>query len=289
MSIRLCASLARYVTVLFLVLSIPAIAMADLIGGYRGIDAAEGMRLQFSEEGELLNGTLTDNRGGSQPFSANRLEGGAEATIDQGGRQVYFFMTEEPLGVSVLAIPVSPEGGLISEQTEALVFLKDGVDTPPAPRRFIPPPQGPGGTVDPLAFVDSYAFWPSLNVGYGYEMVRGRYRTLIRLHSVVQTDIVWKLCRGSQSSVGLAEALRGQGVTCDDVLSTFERMMRSDRSVETMNSYRRDVEAQKQALIEAIRCSIDYRRNDPECKRAGARVAKAATSLETVKTVLSRY
>ncbi len=286
MSMRL---IAIYAAMMLALCISPVAVFAELNGGYRGIDEAEGMRLQFAPDGDALTGVLTDRAGGSQPFVATPLEGGAEATVERAEGQVYFFFTEEPLGVSVLAIPLSAEGSLMSDQTVAYVFLKDGVDAPPRPDRFVPPPSGPGGTVDPLAFVDSYAFWPSLNVGYGYEMVRGRYRTLIRLHAVVQTDIVWKLCRGSQSSSALAEALRGQGVTCQDVLASFERMMRSPGAVETMNRYRRDVEAQKQALIEAVRCSIDYRRSDPECKRAGARVARAATSLETVKTVLSRY
>lgn len=289
MSMRRIAEFARNAALAALMFVLPVAALADLSGGYRGIDSADGMRFQFAPDDDGFSVVFTDKTGAQQSFVANALAGGAEATVAQGDQQVYFFFTEEPLGFSVLAIPVAPDGSLISERTEALVFLKDGVDAPPQPSRFVPAPTGPGGTVDPLAFIDSYAFWPSLNVGYGYEMVRGRYRTLIRLHSVVQTDIVWKLCRGSQSAAGLGEALRGQGVTCTEVLNAFDRMMQSDNAVETMNSYRRDVEAQKQALIEAIRCSIDYRRSDPECKRAGARVAKAATSLETVKTVLSRY
>ncbi|MEM7546528.1 MAG: hypothetical protein AAF367_13405 [Pseudomonadota bacterium] len=264
-------------------------AQAQLSGGYRGLDEAAGMELRFSGSGAALEGVFVDGSGARRDFAATTLPGGAEATIDRDGRQVYLFFTEEPLGLSMIAIPLDADGSFQSDQTQALAFLKEGVDAPPKPNRYVPPPDGPGGTVDPLAFVESYAFWPSLNVGYGYDMVRGRYRTLIRLHAVVQTDIVWKLCRGSSSQVGLAEALRGQGVNCDEVLSKFETMMRSPNAVETFNGYRRDVEAQKLALVEAIRCSIDYRRSDPECKRAGARVARAATSLETVKTVLDRY
>ncbi|MEO0363129.1 MAG: hypothetical protein AAF322_18550, partial [Pseudomonadota bacterium] len=153
-----------------------------------------------------------------------------------------------------------------------------------------PPPDGPGANIDPRSFVESYAFWPPRSVGYGYGMVRSRYQTLIRLHPVVQADILWKMCRAPSPPGALGDALRGQGVTCDDVLATFGAMMRpGGAGVEAFNAFRRDVEAQKAALVEAIRCSIDYRRNDPACKRSGARVAKAAVSLVTVKTVLDRY
>lgn len=274
---------------LVLVLVGSSTAWAELSGGYRGVDEASGMTLRFSGNGDQLQGRFKDGSGAERPFTANKIAGGAEATIERGGRQVYLFFTDEPLGVSMIAIPLADDGSFLSDQTQALAFIAEGVNAPPKPNRYVPPPSQPGGTVDPLAFVESYAFWPSLNVGYGYDMVRGRYRTLIRLHAVVQTDIVWKLCRGTSSQVGLAEALRGQGVTCEAVLNQFEKMMQSENAVEVFNNYRRDVEAQKLALVEAIRCSIDYRRNDPECKRAGARVAKAATSLETVKTVLERY
>ena len=39
----------------------------------------------------------------------------------------------------------------------------------------------------------------------------------------------------------------------------------------------------------AIRCSADYRRNDPDCLAVGKEIAERAISLETVKTVLDRY
>ncbi|MEM7525802.1 MAG: hypothetical protein AAF360_19015 [Pseudomonadota bacterium] len=198
--------------------------------------------------------------------------------------------TEEALGVSVVTIPMTEDDALITDQTKAMVFLRDDIETPERPTRYLPPPTGPGANMDPRSFVESYSFWPAQAVGYGYGMVRGRYRTLIRLHAVVQADILWKMCRSPVAPASLTEALRGQGVTCSDVLDVFGRMMRpGGGGVEAFNAFRRDVEAQKAALVEAIRCSIDYRRNDPACKRAGARVAKAAVSLVTVKTVLARY
>lgn len=266
-----------------------ATAQADLDGGYRGVDDAEGMRLEFSRDGLGYRGVWLDQTGQRRPFSADGLESGAETVIDRAGQKLYMLFTDEKIGVSVVTIPMTEADELITQQTEAFVFIRDGVEDPPRPRRYVPPPANPGGTIDPQAFVESYAFWPSKNVGYGYEMVRGRYRTLIRLHAVVQTDIVWKLCRAQTRPAALADALRGQGVDCDGVLAGFGRMLGGEGAVDAYNQYRRDVETQKAALVEAIRCSIDYRRNDPSCKRSGALSARIAGSLETVATVLERY
>ena len=269
-------------------------ASAELRGGYNGLDEAAEMRLEFAREEDRVVGVFTDADGARIPFDADPLETGAETIIERNGRRAYMLFTEEPLGLTLVVIPVVGEDGdddvaLNTRDAVAYGFLKDGVAAPPRPARYVQPPQGPGGTIDPQAFVESYAFWPSKNVGYGYGMVRSRYRTLIRLHAVVQTDILWKLCRAPSPPAGLADALRGQGVTCGDVLSAFARFIRPGASVEVYNRYRADVETQKAALVEAIRCSIDYRRSDPECKRVGARVSRAAVSMETVKSVLSRY
>ena len=265
-------------------------AGAELRGLYNGVESANGMRFEFAPTDDgAVDGLFRDRDGDVQPFELEPLDNGGEARIKRGEREIYILIVEEALGLTVIFVPTNEEGELITQRTEAMVFLKDGVAPPPKPARFVQPPDGPGGTIDPQAFVESYAFWPSANVGYGYEMVRGRYRTLIRLHPLVQADILWKMCRNRTSPAGLAEALRGQGVNCQDVLTVFARIMTPGGSVEPYNRYRRDVEAERAALVEAIRCSIDYRRNDPECSASGAAVAQRAVSLETVKTVLSRY
>lgn len=264
-------------------------AAAELRGVYNGIEAASGMRLEFSPGEERMEGVFFDRTGESRPFDADTLETGAETVMERDGQKVYMLFNEEPLGLTLIAIPMTEEDELMTQRTEALVFIKEGVQAPPRPARYVPPPAGPGGTMDPRAFVESYPFWPSVNVGYGYEMVRGRYRTLIRLHPLVQADMLWKMCRSQTSPAGLGEALRGQGVNCNDVLAAFARIMAPGRAVQNYNRYRREVEAEREALVTAIVCSIDYRRNDPECMAAGKEVSRRAVSLETVKTVLSRY
>lgn len=265
-----------------------AAAAAGLPGAYRGLDAAAGMKMEIEAGGGRITGVFTDRDGAATPFDADLLTNGAETVIERAGRSTYMLITEEPLGLRVVLIPMTEAEELITTETEAFVFLDAAVQTPKRPVRYLPPPDGPGANIDPRSFVESYGFWPPAAVGHGYGMVRGRYRTLIRMHAVVQADILWKMCRASAAPAALGDALRGQGVSCADVLSTFGTMV-SEGGADAFNAYQQDVEVQKAALVEAIRCSIDYRRNDPACKRAGARVAKAAVSLVTVKTVLDRY
>lgn len=214
------------------------------------------------------------------------LPTGAEADVETERGRTFLLFSSTALGVRMSAIPYDAEDNLVIDRAASLSFLRDGVPLPPTPSRYVAPPQSPGGTIDPAAFVDSYAFWPSANVGYGYEMVRGRYRTLIRLHAVVQSDILWKMCQAQTAPAAMADALRGQGVTCQDVLASVGAMLRDGGA---FTRFKADSEAQKAQLVEAIRCSIDYRRNDPECKASGARVAAAAVSMETVRGVLARY
>jgi len=267
------------------VLPAPAVAQG-LEGVYKGVAAATGMRLQFARAGEIYEGLFADRTGGSQVFEAAAIEIGAEGVIDRQGRQVFMRFVIDGPGLQMVSIPIDENGDMIVENTQTLLFIREDLDLPPLPTRYVDPPTAPGGTIDPEAFVDSYAFWPPESVSYGFGMVRGRYRTLIRLHATVQTDILWKMCQSQAAPAELAEALRGQGVTCQDVLSTIDR---AAAQVEPFNRFKADVLAQKAELTEAIVCSIDYRRNDPVCKKAGARVAAAAISLETVGTVLKRY
>ena len=262
---------------------------AELAGIYNGIEAADGMRLEFNGEDDALEGIFLDRSGERRPFSGLRSENGGEAVIDRDGQRLYALFVEEALGLTLIVVPSTETGELATGRTEAFVFIKDGVAPPPKPARYVPPPTNPSGVIAPQAFVESYPFWPSANVGYGYEMLRGRNRTLIRLHPLVMTDILWKMCRSQSSPTGLAEALRGQGTNCQEILATFARIMGPGGGVRLYNRYREDVEAERRELVEAIRCSVDYRRNEPECLAAGKSVAKRAVSLETVKTVIGRY
>ncbi len=281
--------LHRLFTVLCLSLGVmfsTAVAAQDLAGAYKGVAAAMGMRLQFARAGDIYEGLFADRTGDSQIFEADALDAGAEGVVERQGRKVFMRFVPDGAGLQMVSIPISEDGDMIIENTQTLLFIREDLELPPLPTRYVEPPLQPGGTIDPEAFVESYAFWPSESVSYGFGMVRGRYRTLIRLHATVQADILWKMCQSQAAPAELAEALRGQGVNCQDVLLKIGGAIQAG---EPFNRFKADVLAQKAQLTEAIRCSIDYRRNDPVCKRSGARVAAAAVSLETVGSVLRRY
>lgn len=272
--------------VAFLTLFATASAQTNLAGGFRGVDDADGMRLEIALTDDGYEGVWVDKAGARVLFDADILPTGAETDVETEAGRTFLLFSATSLGVRMSAIPYDADDNLVIERAASLSFLRDGVELPPTPSRYVQPPQTPGGTIDPAAFVDSYAYWPSASVGYGYEMVRGRYRTLIRLHAVVQSDILWKMCQAQTAPAAMADALRGQGVTCQDVLTSVGAMLQDGGA---FTRFKADTETQKAQLVEAIRCSIDYRRNDPECKASGARVAAAAVSMETVRGVLSRY
>ncbi|MGB0506241.1 MAG: hypothetical protein ACPGGK_08595 [Pikeienuella sp.] len=279
----------RLVILLFCLLIAPA-ANAGFIGVFQGIDHSRGMSLTVDtiedDEAGNLNVKLVLKNGAARSAVVLPAGRSAEGVMKDPSGDVFVQLIDEALGLRLVTVPYDIEGDLIFARSQVRVFVRDGVTVPELPKRFLPAPVVSGGTIDPAAFVDSYAFWPSAGVGYGLEMVRPRYRTLIRLHSVVQTDILWKLCRAETAPIALAEALRGQGVNCQDVLQKIGGLLSNPVAFEQFKS---DVSVQRAALKEAIRCSIEYRRNDPTCKRSGALVARMAVSMETVNSVLNRY
>ncbi|MEM7269106.1 MAG: hypothetical protein AAF401_07615 [Pseudomonadota bacterium] len=269
-----------------MIASAGAALSAGIEGAYKGIAAAQGMRLILALEDDVYKGVFTDRSGGGQPFDADILETGAETIMDYSGRKIFMRFEADGVGLRMVTIPFNEDEEMQLGNAQALIFIREDVEIPPRPRRYIDAPNAPGGTIDPEAFIESYAFWPSDGVAYGYGMVRTRYRTLIRLHALVQADILWKMCQSNAAPAGLAEALRGQAVSCQDVLASMGEKMRRG---EPFSRFKADVLQQKAELTEAIRCSLDYRRVEPECKASGARVAQAAISLETVKSALARY
>jgi hypothetical protein len=276
--------------VMLMCIFIASSARAEFIGSFQGIDHAKGLSITVEnatdQAGGDLNLTLSLSNGSIRTAIVSPAGGNAEGVIKDPSGDIFVQLVDAPLGLRLVTVPYDSAGELAFARSQVRVFLRDGVTLPERPTRFVAPPVVAGGTIDPAAFVDSYAFWPSTSVGYGLEMVRARYRTLIRLHAVVQTDILWKLCRAEAAPIALAEALRGQGVNCQDVLSKIGALLDNQTAFEQFKS---DVAVQKAALKEAIRCSIEYRRSDPTCKRSGALVARMAVSMETVNSVLNRY
>lgn len=270
--------------VLALAVAAPASAQS-LQGGYVGLGAAEGMRLEIERDGERFGGALIEADGARRAFEADALGASAETVTAFGDERVYLRVMPEPAGATVVIAPISADGVLDAGQTRALAFRREGLDAPPQPSRYLPPPSGPTPFFDARAFVDSYPFWPPLAASWGYEAVKPSLRTVIRLYPLVQTDLLWKLCQSPRRTEGLAEALRGQGVACE----TVSQALRAAQGNDAFNRYVRDVAAERAALLIALGCAENYARNDDRCAASARDTARRAVSMETAGGVLSRY
>lgn len=156
---------------------------------------------------------------------------------------------------------------------------------PQQPRRFLPAPTGPVRAFDARAFVESYPFWEPLGALWAYEALEPRHRTVIRLYPLVQTDLLWKLCQSPQRGAGLAEALRGQGVVCADVMNAIAAAQTSG----AFDRFKSDVAKERALLVTTLDCGDKYVSHGPGCAEASRETARRAVSMETAATVLRRY
>lgn len=260
-------------------------AAAQLSGSYRGVDEAEGMRLELRAAGGGYTGTFVDRTGAARPFSAEAVGGRAEAVVPFEGFNASLVVVPEPIGAQALVTPLDPSGRPLAEEMRALPFLRAGVSLPDSPDRYLPPPGGPVPAMDARGFASSYPFWPPLAAAYGWEGVAPRYRTVIRLFPLVQTDLLWKLCQSPERLGGLGEALRGQNVTCQEVLSAFDAMRRGGG----FERFKADVARERRTLLATLDCATDYTSTRAACDAAGAETARRALSMETAATTLARY
>lgn len=260
-------------------------ASAQFAGRYVGIDAAQGMRIELSVSGDQGRGTLFRKDGTSVRFSGEVVEDTLEAAFTEDRRRVYLRLIAEPIGARVVMVPFDTDHQLRVDQTEAYAFLREGVSLPSPPARFLPPPDKPVKFIDAQAFVSSYPFWPPLSVALAYEGLEPRYRTVVKLFPVVQADLLWKLCASPERTPGIAEALRGQGLSCTDVNNAFRAMQAGP----AWDRFKKAVAPEAAQLMLALGCAEDHRRNDPACRKAAQETAKRALSMDTAATVLARF
>ncbi|TVQ55880.1 MAG: hypothetical protein EA355_08775 [Rhodobacteraceae bacterium] len=274
-------------TFLSLLIALAAVfaARADLPGVYIGVGEAQGMRVEMSADGAGLQGAITLGDGERRTFRAERAGETAEAAIETGDGSLWLHFAREAVGVVVTVIPFDAEGALRADRAQALAFVREGVALPDAPERFLPPPTAPVRVIDARAFVSSYPFWPPMAAAWGWEGVEPRFRSVIRMFPLIQADILWTLCRAPQRTAGLGEALDGQGVTCEQVVSAVRQMQVSG----AFDRFKRDVAQERRVLMTVLGCARDLTRQRPECARAGAETAKRAISMETAATALARY
>lgn len=268
-----------------LVAPVGAWAQDVLDGRYLGMADAEGASISIRPDSAGYRGTFFDAKGNRQEFSADRNGDSAEAVLDMDGRTVFMRMTPLPFGAEVALVPFGPDGALAINSARIVNFVREGLDIPTPPKDFVPPPQGTGERIAAYSFLVSYEFWPPAGVRDGYLSLSPRNRTLIRLFPAVQLDVIWKLCLAPAADAALGHALRGQGVTCPEVIEGIAAAQRSGK----FDDYKKAVKEQGDQLRNAVRCGDRYVLPQATCDRAAKQVSEAAISLETAGTVLRRY
>jgi hypothetical protein len=267
-----------------LCLLVASAARADFPGRYIGVGAADGMRLALSAaRGDRLDGEITLSDGVARRFQAEQVGRVVEGALALDGGPLFLQIIEDGPGVAARLTPVDREGRMLLDQAVGYAFVPEGTPIPDLPQRFIPEPSRAIRAIDAEAFVASYPFWSPLGAALGYEAVAERYRTVIRLFPMVQTDLLRKLCQSPERTPGIAEALRGQGVTCRDVLAALPE------GGGARARFGAAVEAERALLQTALDCANRLTSVPPRCAEAGRETARRAASMDTVATVLRRY
>ncbi|MDF2233044.1 hypothetical protein P2H44_10820 [Albimonas sp. CAU 1670] len=257
----------------------------DLQGRYVGIGPARGMQVEITDVGRKPAGKFHDSNGVEADIGGGWKEGGLEALLNFPGRPVFVRMTPSALGMQMAVLPLDPEGKPLREQARVLAFLREGIETPEQPALYQDPPKRAGSEIDPDVFLASYQFWPPEGVANGFDNIGPRYRTILRMFPQIHADVLWKLCQAQTQRGLLAEALRGQGAGCADIEKTVARLQSAGR----FSDWKAAVDREIGQLMPAVQCSRGYIVKESVCGPASQRVAKAATSLETLGTLLAQW
>lgn len=261
-----------------------SVAAEALSGSYYGIDDAKGATIEIEPDPGGYTGTFFDRAGNNQGFEADRAGDSAEAVLDMGGQTVLLRMAPLPYGAEVALIPFNAQGELVIDAARVLNFVRQGTELPDLPSEFVPAPRDTK-RIAGNSFLASYQFWDPVGVRNGYLGLPDRFRTLLRLFPAVQLDVIWKLCLAPSADQALAEALRGQGVACREVVETIAEVQRTNR----FGDYKSEVDGERASLRTSIRCADGYPETKSACDGAAKRLSEAAVSLRTAATVLTRY
>jgi hypothetical protein len=261
-------------------------AAAEKLGGkYYGVEDAAGASIEIARAGDGFQGTFFDAKGQSQAFKADKVGDTAEAVLDMDGRTVLMRIEPLPFGASVVIVPFNSSGALSVEAGRVLTFVRSGLKLPKPGPEYVDPPRDGSGRVAANGFLASYEFWSPTGVRNGYLSLPERFRTLMRMFPAVQIDVIWKLCLAPSPDAALAIALRGQGVTCKEVIDGVAKMQRTGK----FNRYKAEVEKQRETLRLSVRCADHYPESKETCDRAARDLSAQAVTLETAATVLGRY
>jgi len=263
-----------------------AVSAAALDGVFVGLEGAGGATLRLlPPNGDSQKGEYTDASGRSGGFIGAVFPDGVEASVRVGGDELYLRAIEHPSGAIVVIIPIAPDGTRMVQHTGSYGFVRKGEKMPKQRPYVISAPERTGAPVDAAAFVQSYEFWAPEGVGRGYIGVLPRYRSVIALFPTLQTDIIWKLCsQQTGTAPGLAEALRGQGVACSDVLGAVAKAKSRGRYAD----YKRAVAQERQVAFEQISCARRIGTRE-RCEQVAKIVSEHAISMENAATVVAKY
>lgn len=258
---------------------------AELSGVLYGIDDATGASIEIHPDPGGYTGTFYDAQGHSQKFKADRHGDSAEAVLDMDHRTVLMRVDPLPFGAEVSIVPVDKKGNLDLPAGRKLTFVRTGLNLPKPGPDFMPAPRDGRGRIAANGFLASYEFWDPTGVRNGYLSLAERFRTLMRLFPAVQLDVIWKLCLAPNADKALGMALRGQGVTCKQVIDGIAHTQTSG----SFNDYKALVDAQKANLRMTVRCADGYPEKPGACDKASQALAKQAITLDTAGTVLARF
>ncbi len=272
------------VALLFL-LAGAALAQGGLSGGYNGVGPAEGMRFTIEPKGDKLVGEFRDSNGATAKIEAEWVDGGAEAVLPFLSRPVFIRIFPESLGAQMVVLPISPEGQPMPAEARTLVFVRDGVAAPRLPKGYQNPPKKMGLVLDPDVFLISYEYWDPDGVARGYDAIGPRYQTMLRLYPLVHADVLWKLCQSKARPPSMAEALRGQGASCESIVRDVE----GTKTKGKFDAYKADVARDKAELMAAVQCARNFIVKESVCGPAARRMSQAALEMQTIASALSRY
>ena len=278
----------RLFATLLIILLLPvnwALAQDRLSGTYHGTMDAEGTRLEIRPDGGGYSGTLHDAQGRSRSFTAEKSERAARAVLEMGGGRVLMQVAPMPFGAEVVFVPIAPSGALDHARGRIETFVRPGLEVPEVPEGFLPAPVTPDTRITGNTFLTSYEFWSPTGVRNGYLALPERVRTLMRFFPAVQLDVIFKLCLAPEADRALAIALRGQGVSCPQVVETIAGLQRSAR----FGSYKQGVQAELAEFRTSVRCAEGHVEAKATCDDAARRLSQAALSLRTAANVLARF
>ena len=274
-----------FLSLILWALALPAQAQDELNGRYLGVEEGQGAAIVIAPDEEGYQGTFFDATGRSQEFEADRVGVIAESVLDMGGQTVLIRIQPRPYGAEVSLIPFDAEGRLVFAAARELAFLREGLTLPEPPPDYVNPPPDQRNRLAATSFLVSYAFWSPDGVLNGYMSLAPRSRTLLRLFASIQLDVIFKLCLADQSDAALSIALRGQGVTCDEVIQGMAAAQRSGR----FEQFKQAVAAERATLRTSMRCADNYVESKETCDAVAADVSRQAVSLQTAATVLQAY